>query len=395
MNILFIGYAVNSDKIGDCTGGSIAGNKMQLNVLKGLMEKNKIRAISILPIAAFPKDRNLYIKESDADVFDNLRTRIISYVNFPIIKQVWQTISVYRTAKKMIEKDTVIFTFNLFPQVGLPMKWLKRKYRCRTVALLADLPIDDKISRNWISFVFRNIFDVFTLKAIKACDKLIVLNKNAISKYAPNADFLVIEGGFDVHEDIYLPNIIKTKRNMIYSGALTEYSGITSLIEAMKYVENKDAFLEIYGSGELEKYVKYSSENMSNVIYRGKVDNETMRKRQREAYLLVNPRLLSDPISMVTFPSKIFEYMVSGTPVLSTKLSGFSDEYLDKMFIVETNNPKDLSFMINKIMEMSADELKLISNKAREFILEHKTWEKQSTKIDEFINSDIKKDGNK
>ena len=38
-------------------------------------------------------------------------------------------------------------------------------------------------------------------------------------------------------------------------------------------------------------------------------------------------RVVNDPIAQVTFPSKTFEYLLSGTPVLSTRLNGYTHEY--------------------------------------------------------------------
>lgn len=388
MKILFLGYAVNNITIEKLSGASIAGNKMQLNILKNLNDyrDSKIDSITIYPVASYPKDLKKYIKKEEISIFENLKSTKIGFVNIKPIKQIWQTVSVYQQAKKMIEKDTIILTFNVFPQIGIPLMMLKKKYNSKTVAILADLPVDDQVNRKGLSTLIRFLLDEMTRRAINKCDKIIALNKQAVILYAPEKEFLIVEGGINPSEIKELSEKNYKDKNIVYSGALTEYSGVLNLIEAMKNIKSEDIFLDIYGGGELEKYIMYLSKEMNNVRYHGKVDNMTMKKLQSEAYLLINPRPVDNPISMVTFPSKIFEYMASGTPVLTTNLNGFTEEYLDKMYFVDNNDPETLANKIEYIMQLPVEDLIKKAQFSRKFVLENKTWQKQCEKIHGFIN---------
>ncbi len=389
MKLLFLGYAISLDEAHSIIGPSVAGNKMQINVLKNLYNKNNLEVISITlyPIAPYPITRNIYIKKEIINLFDNFYSLKISFLNFPIIKQFIATWSIYFAAKKIIKREHIktIFTFNMFPQIGLPARWLKKKYGCEIITLLADLPIDDTIGRKGISFLLRKYFDKLAQESIMYCDKVIALNKSAVEIFAPSSDFIIVEGGIDPTEMYDISNKKFQIKNILYSGALVEYSGIINLIEAMRFVKDSEVVLDIYGRGQLEEYVKQCSENMKNVNYYGSVDSETIKKMQYEAYLLVNPRPVYDPISIVTFPSKIFEYMISGTPILTTRLNCFTPEYFDKMFFVETNEPKELSEMINYIMSLPIDKLQNIALLAKQFVLREKTWDIQGKRIYEFI----------
>ena len=212
------------------------------------------------------------------------------------------------------------------------------------------------------------------------------MNKNAATKYAPEKNFLVVEGGIDLEETVNLiHHHVPVNYNLVYSGALTEYSGVKQLIAAMEYVDKENVFLEIYGSGELEEYVSECSKKMRNVFFKGKVDNDAIKKIQANAFLLVNPRPPSDPISNVTFPSKIFEYMMSGTPVLTTRLSGFTSDYLERMYVVESNDPDRMANKINEIFDLPSEVLNLKAEQAKKYIIENKTWDSQVPKIVEFM----------
>jgi len=392
MKILFLGYVVGYDIADSLSGISIAGNKMQVNALRGFAgnEDVELDSITVYPVAAFPHDKKVYIKAEDITIEEGITSRRVGFCNLPIVKQFWQTFAVYREAKKHVDKDTIVFTFNLFPQVGLPAMWLKKKYGCRTCSLLADLPIDDKTgSKNIIRNFFRKIFDYFTKKALLDCDSLVVLNKQAAIDYAPNAPYIVVEGGVEDSAILPLEKIAREKKNIVYCGALTEYSGIMPLIEAMKYVTDKDAVLEIYGGGYLTEEVKKISESTSNVKYCGRVSNKEMLAIQRSAYLLVNPRPVDDAIARVTFPSKMFEYMLSGTPVLTTKLNGLSDEFLENLFYVEKGTAKEFADAINDILLIGSEQLCAKAEGAYFFITKEKVWSRQNARIYEFLKKEF------
>lgn len=391
MKILFLGYAISIEEASGTYGASIAGNKMQINLLKNLSvyPELEILSITVYPIAAYPKTKSLFIKSKSINLFNGFSSLRIAYLNLPVIKQLYITIATYFAARKIIKKEgiTILFTYNMFPEIGLPARWLRKKYGCTVISLLADLPIDDTVSRKGYSVILRKYFDKLTRKNILHCDKIIALNKHAVEVYAPGVPYIIVEGGIDNDDITQITSRIDKKKNIVYSGALVEYSGILNLIEAMKFIDDKTVTLDIYGSGQIEEYVKLRAEQTDNIKFHGKVDNVTMKKIQQNAFLLVNPRPIDNPIAMVTFPSKIFDYMLSGTPVLSTRLNGFPEEYFDKIYFVNSNEPDILAQKINEILKVPINQLHYQAIKAREFVIENKTWVKQCARIYSFLNN--------
>lgn len=394
--MLYLGYAVSKEEASKLYGVSIAGNQMQINVLEQLSRYPDIelKCITIYPTAAYPNGKK-YIKRERICLFDTFYSLKTGLLNLPVCKHFFEIAATYIEAKRIVKKENteIIFTFNIFPQTGLPAKWLKNKYGCKIVTLLADLPIDDEAERKGISLLLRKIFDNLTKKGILNCDKIITLNKYAVEKYAPGVDYIVVDGGIESEgiRDIPQPAALRhlTSKHMVYSGALVEYSGIMNLIDAMKYIKDSDVILDIYGSGQIENLVIQRANEMNNINYHGKIDHDQMKRIQSEAYLLINPRNTEHPVSQVTFPSKIFEYMMSGTPVLTTRLNGFSEAYFDKMFFVDDNAPFALAEKINEIVRLPEIELRKKALLARQFVIESKTWEKQCNRIYEFIK-DVK-----
>ena len=390
--IVYLGYLVTPEEANRVSGASVAGNKMQWNVIKnlGVMEGIDVSCVTVTPLASYPRDKKIYQQKEEQTLFQNVNVNRISYLNFPIVKQLWQIVNVYRTAKKMVikEKADTVFCFNLFPQIGIPMRWLKRKFPfLDTVCLLADLPIDDNTERKGVSVWLRNIMEKSTWKSMKICDKYIVLNKEVIRKYLPNKEYIVIDGGVS-DDDVkkYEDYVAKNEEySIMYCGALTEDYGIFILLQAMQLVKDEDIYLDIYGGGYLEDVVRSAAQQRRNIRYHGRVDNQTIIKKQREAWLLINPRVINDPIGEVTFPSKTFEYMLSGTPVLTTRLNGYSEEYEGKMIFTESDSAEKIAEGIEKVKRMGKEELQSISCEAKKFVVEKRCWSVQSKKIADFI----------
>ncbi|MFI3227936.1 MAG: glycosyltransferase [Clostridia bacterium] len=384
MKVLFLGYAVNKCIQESNDAVSVAGNKFQCNLIKELDNKEAItiQCISVYPIASYPTNNKFVLKKQKIKLTDNINTQSCGFINVPIIKQVMQIIGTYNLVKN-ISKDTKVLTFNLFPQIGIPAILLKMKKNVNITCIWADPPIDDDISnKGKLAFVY-NVYYKLTEKIINKYDNFIVLNKYVIDKYCPNKKYIVIEGACDLSEYSQEKLDLKIRKNIVYTGALSNYSGIERLVKAMELVSNKDIVLEIYGNGILKEWI--IEHQSSNIIYKGSVTNREILEIQSKAWLLINPRNIDDEIAKNTFPSKIFEYMMSGTPVLSTKLNGFTEDYLDKMFFMDNNDVDTISKSINFIDSLDEKEMKYMAQKAKDFIAKEKNWNVQCEKIRKFL----------
>ena len=394
MNVLFLGYVVPPEEAGSLSGISIAGNNMQWNVIKNLAKYPDINitCLTLTPIATFPRDKKVYQNSDEIDLGENITAKRVKFINLPVIKQFSQIINMCIESKKVVKEnpDAIVLGYNMFPQIGIPIKRLKNKYKgINTVCLLADLPIDDNKKRGIGSKLLRFFFDKSTRSNLSICDQYIVLNKYVGETFIEGKEYIVIDGGID-EKNISIGDTLsydKRRKNIIYSGALTEYSGIMNLIKAMDYVKDTDALLEIYGGGYLKDEIEEIVKEKKNVKYCGKVDNKTMLFVQQRAYLLVNPRPVDDEISQVTFPSKMFEYMSSGTAVLSTELNGLTEDYLKNIYHIKSNEPHLLAEKIDEILRADTKTLQKLALCAREFIFTNKTWKLQSEKIHTFLEN--------
>ena len=63
------------------------------------------------------------------------------------------------------------------------------------------------------------------------------------------------------------------------------------------------------------------------VAYLGEIPRNKLLAYQKDADLLINPRINAGIFTRYSFPSKNMEYMSSGTPMVGYKLEGIPEEY--------------------------------------------------------------------
>ena len=86
-----------------------------------------------------------------------------------------------------------------------------------------------------------------------------------------------------------------------------------------------------------------------------------------------------------SFPSKTIEYMASGTPVLMTRLPGVPSEYFDYVYTIEDETSEGICKTLTTILSKEKQELKEFGVRAKEFVKEKKSQEKQSERVYKFI----------
>ena len=124
-----------------------------------------------------------------------------------------------------------------------------------------------------------------------------------------------------------------------------------------------------------------------NITYAYPVDSEgnpidQTEQLPSEIEEVIDP---DDEYTKYSFPSKTFEYMVSGTPMISTDLEGIPDEYKKYMFMVDYSDEKIVD-KIYEILNLDDTFLEEFGKKAREFVLNEKNPCVQVKKINKFLN---------
>lgn len=168
----------------------------------------------------------------------------------------------------------------------------------------------------------------------------------------------------------------------MYAGSLDEEYGVMNLVYAFLSIKDLNTRLVLYGSGDAEDKIINESLKDKRIIFKGKVSHEEVIEAERNSSLLVNPRPVDDEYVKLSFPSKLMEYLASGTPVLATNIPSLPEEYKKHLFLIPNNHVETISHAIADIVHTKdANALKNKALEARKFIMKEKNEREQARKI--------------
>lgn len=281
--------------------------------------------------------------------------------------------------KTASNEETIIVCDALVRNSSIVSLLLALKKNIKTVGIITDLPhflvngknvTKDKIS-SYLGLTVMRKFDYYVLLTEE-------MNKIVNKKNKP---YTVIEGVVDLTADKTC--VAKNdKKICFYAGAISKKYGIELLVKAFLKADFENSELHIYGAGDFAEELKKIQREHSNIKYFGIVSNDEILKLEKQATLLVNPRPCENAeFTKYSFPSKNLEYMLSGTPLITTKLPGMPKEYYPHVYLIEEETEEYLAEMLKKILSLNADELEKKGKEAQRFVLENKNNVLQTKKI--------------
>ena len=263
------------------------------------------------------------------------------------------------------------FVYDAAKKIGIPI-----------ISIITDLP-EHLYFTNSIKNILRRTLKIFEFNhMMEYSNGYIFLTEKMNQRLnKKNKDFLIIEGVTDIEYDLTQDEDDETKCICLYSGALHARYGIKKMVDAFMAEEMENIELNLYGDGDCVEYIKECCMKYSNIKYFGVVDNKTILDKQKKASVLLNPRPIDEKFTEYSFPSKNMEYMSSGTPVLTTKLSGMPEEYLNYVYILDASNVNSIVFCIKSFFAIDYLTRKKKGKEAQKFILETKNNKVQAKKI--------------
>lgn len=385
--ITFLGFAINKDDVH--LGVHVSGNRMQNGLIEALLEfyGTNLSVLSVYPVASFPKDKRIYIKSGVFKLDCGASAKRIGFINLFVLKQISQAFNVYKSLISVIrkEKSDTIICFNPYWIFAVPLFLIPSK-RIKRVCIIADIPVTIPLNYGAIKRAFRKYEIKSYYKTIKKFDGLVVLNKEVLNEFAPDLPYVVMDGGI-AEDEILLPPLSECDHKwnqIVFTGALEPYNCIKEIIDAFLEADVENSNLVICGNGSLSNYVKTIASQNCSVDYHGIVTNDEAKDLQRKSGLLMNIRRPDQFAMRLTFPSKVIEYMLSGTPVLTTHINGLGEEYLDHMYTTEAT-VSDIAHAIKEICSLPVEDRAQKGIAAREFIVRNKTYRKHCEKIIPFI----------
>ena len=391
LHILFVG-SVLSDA--ECLSNVIcnaAGNKFQKKFAAAL-GKATGRMVDLLayePARMFPKGKKIVYRATQRDVGDGLTAAYFGFLNLPLVKQWTQMVTLFvslvRWHLRHRSGKRIVIVFNVFAPHAMALLLARAVCGGRTIALVADLPHGLYSFAGTWGLVEKLDFEI-QLRSMKRFDGIIGLTAMIAADFAPGLPALVVEGGVDVNAVAAPRKVSSDDRVILFSGTLNEVNGTRLMLQAFARTTDPSYRLRVFGRGPLEQLVADAAAADPRIEYRGHRPNEEILDEQRNAMVLLNPRPSGHPITRYTFPSKLHEYMMSGRPVITTRLPGIPETYYPHLYLLDPESPEGLAALIDEVCHSPAEQLDSLGASAREFVVTNKSWLMQARRVADFID---------
>lgn len=356
----------------------------------------EVTVASAESIAAFPNGNRLFLKKRKDRLTSDITADIVPAINLPYIKNVCHangTAALFRRWLKTCKADEpkCAFLYGLYPSVAKKMLKECRKSGCSIFAVITDVPatmFTYTKSKNILKRLFSGSYRNRAVGLQDKFDGYVFLTKQMSEAVAPSKPFVVIEAIADSTLFDSLPDVKKAEpRTVMYAGALYRKYGVDMIVSAFEKTKN-DCELQLFGSGDMESELAEKSKENPRIRYCGRVSRDEILKREREATLLLNFRNGEDEYTKYSFPSKMTEYMLSGTPLFTSRLDGIPEEYYDYVYSTSAKDAEQLAREIDEILSFG-EALSEKGCRAREFVMNTKNEKCQAGKIVDFLRKTV------
>ena len=374
-----------------------AANNFQWGIVKGMdrVDDVNFRIINSLYVGSYPKrykEKKIpYFKFEHAFGKKDIN---VGFCNITVYKNLSKYIGIKKEidkwAKVGIHSNKVVIAYAMTSPFVEILKYIKKTYPdILCILVVPDLPEYMNVASE-SKYLYRKLKKIQVnhfKRNLKKIDGYVLLTDAMKEWFDEEINYVVVEGiASRIIEETNNTYSSNNKKSILYAGMIEEKYGVLDLVKSFMKIENDEWELNLYGVGQSLEKIKEISKIDNRVNIHGIVQNSLVREEQKKADILINPRNDNHEFTKYSFPSKIIEYMSSGTPMIGYKLSGMPDEYRKYFYeIPQTDN--GIYETLIEVMSKTDDQRKKMGMEALEFIKNKKNSKIQCEKILELVYS--------
>lgn len=309
-----------------------------------------------------------------------------SVSNVPVVKNLWQMMDTYSCVKhESKKKGNAVILDVLNASVAYGASEAAKKAHRPCIGIVTDLPelMVTGSNQRQVSLIH---------KVMDNCTGFVFLTEAMNDAANPeHKPYVIVEALCDINMKTAERKKNSGIKKCMYAGLLDARYGVKAMVDGFVLADVPDTELHVYGNGPYVDELKKVVQNHSNVIYHGTVMNEVIVREELEASLLINPRPTREEFTKYSFPSKNMEYMVSGTPVMTTRLPGMPRDYYPYVYLIEDEDTQGIAECFRKVLSLSDEELDQKGESAKQFVLDEKNNVVQAEKVIGLIKSMLSK----
>ena len=271
---------------------------------------------------------------------------------------------------------------------------LKKKTNAKIIYDIHENIPSQILTKNWIPKILRGAISKFyqlkERRALPYIDWLILAEDSYLKMYKDYKSVSIIRNYPLLLKEL-LKNEIELKCNfpkLVYVGGISEERGIFEMIQTVKILRQKFQDIELKIVGLVAGKLKIETDNLlksykldKNIFFYGKIPHPEalgLISRANIGLAILHPI----PNYIESLPTKLFEYMAAGLPVIASNFPLWKKiiEGNNCGICVNPLNPKEIAKAVEYLIEHPG-EAKRMGENGRKAVLEKYNWENESKKL--------------
>ena len=364
--LLFLGFLVRDEDLESIFQGETHPQHSALRFQRGLLKAlegsgARIEAITTPPIAPFPRNRHWWVDRRDYQLAGlGLRGRQISGLNLPGVRLLVRLVQFVRQGLAAPRDAEGILVYSLHTPLVAAALLLKRVRGLPVFVFIPDLPSFMGGPTHFLKRLLKRLDGAIVRRLLSRTDGAFPITDGIGRDWLVHGPrYLTIEGISD--DAASALTSARANASYVFRGThppLLLYTG--ALEHVLRFAEafhrsSIDASLVFVGGGVDAVQLQALTSVDHRIHVKPFMTGQAFAREVERADFMLNARDPAWPGTPYSFPSKLLEYLITGKPVVSTRLSGIPAEYFGVLRPVDLADQRSFEASLSRALAVNTD----------------------------------------
>lgn len=378
MNIIYFTTAQDINSFNDYlslwnTPFNASNQTFHNKLIRSLSLSNQVEVVSIRPFSRQKcsiSHLSAAIKKEENINWNYLRViggKLNSVISFK--KQI-------KALFKTFPRNSIIITDTINPTVLYLSTYFAKKNKMPIIGVCTDSPSN-------IAGTTRT-YTLLLLSLAKNLDGYIALTTGLNELYNEQEKPCFILEGL-VEDCVDKKQKSEYGKYIFYCGALSERYGLYQFIDFYKtYVKGDTKFVFCGHHADNDK-IHQAIDDDPRIVYLGNLPNKDVLELEVNAWCNINPRPFSEDLDRFSIPSKVLEFLNSGTPLISVKNTKLQKYFNANAIWIKSNSQQDFIEGFQKLNTFTDAEINRMVKDAQDLVQKHYSLTSVNNKLEGFL----------
>lgn len=340
----------------------VSAVKFETAILEGLAANGaEVRVVGALPIASYPNSKTFLVAGSPFTTAIPGVSGVLAFsLNLPLLKLGLRLVTTLYHGIRLLrsgEGRSGIIVYSLHTPYLAAAIVLKQLFGVPVSIFIPDLPLHMAgRALTGLHGAVKGLDNRLLRRLATNVDFAFPITEEIARAWLPaRLHYLVVEGIAPTVEPtrpILRGN--PTRKRILYTGS---FSHILKVVRMFCSRSELDVELVLVGGGpDLAELQQLAAEDQ-RVDLKPFMVGAPLQREFEAADFLINPRDTQWEGAKYSFPSKLFDYMTRGLPILSTSMPGIPPEYFECFFALDDRNMELFAASLMRALNASREEI--------------------------------------